>query len=97
MRGNNNMNMSSLACKGRAQKASKVRKNGLLFGPKMFGLLLYLRNAAPSTPIKRGSNGPALEKRKKRQKKREGKRERKRGKMWDQITKERKKEASPCT
>ena len=57
----------------------------------MFGLPLYLCNAVPSTPIKRGSNGPAYEMRKKRQKKREGKRERKEEKMWDQIAKKKKK------
>ena len=27
----------------------------------MFGLPLYLRNAAPSTPVKRGSNGETHE------------------------------------
>ena len=53
----------------------------------MFYLPLYLRNAAPSTSIKRGSNSPAYEMRKKRQKKREGKEERKEDKMGDQITK----------
>ena len=36
----------------------------------MFGLPLYLRNAAPLTPVKRGSNGPAYELRKKKQMKR---------------------------
>ena len=80
------MNTGSLACKGRAQKASKVRKKGQIFGPKMFGLPLF-RNAAPSTPSKCGSNGPAYEMRKKRQKKREGKKEGKEEKMRDQITK----------
>ena len=64
MQGNNNM----------AQKASKVykkekKKNGQIFWPKMFGLPLYLRNAAPSTPIKRGSNGQAYEMREKGKKK----------------------------
>ena len=49
----------------------------------MFGLPLYLHNAAPSTPIKRGSNGLAYEMRKKRQKKNGGKREKKGGKMGD--------------
>ena len=77
MRGNNSMNTSSLVCNGRARKASNLRKNGQIFGPKMFGLPLYFRNAAPSTPIKGGSNGPAYEMRKKRQKKREWKRGRK--------------------
>ena len=43
MRGNNSTNASILACKGRVRKASKVRKNGQIFGPKMFGLPLYLR------------------------------------------------------
>ena len=67
------MNSSSLARKGRARTASKVRKkNGQIFGTKMFGLPLYLLNAAPSTmPIKSGSNGTADEMRKKWQKKRE--------------------------
>ena len=37
----------------------------------MFSLPLYFRNAAPSMPIKCGSNGPAYKMRKKRQKKRE--------------------------
>ena len=45
-----------------------------MFEPKMFGLPLYFRYAAPSTPIKRGSNGPAYEMRNKRRKKRDGKR-----------------------
>ena len=53
----------------------------------MFGLPMYLRNAAPSTPIKRDSNGPAYEMRKKSRKKREGKRERNEEKMGDQIEK----------
>ena len=57
----------------------------------MFGLPLYLRNAAPSIPIKRGSNGPAYEMHKKRQKKREGKKEKKEEKMRDQIAKKKKK------
>ena len=57
----------------------------------MFGLPLYLRNAATSTPIKRGSYGPAYEMHKKRQKKREGKREKKKEKMRDQIEKKKKK------
>ena len=65
MWGNNSMNTSSLTCKGRVQKASKVRKAGQILGPKMFGLPLYLHNAALSTPIKLGSNGPAYEIRKK--------------------------------
>ena len=43
----------------------------------MFRLPMYLSNAAPSTPIKRGSNGPGTEMCKKRQKKRKGKRKRK--------------------
>ena len=73
------MNNSSLACKESARKVSKVRKNGQIDGQKIFGLALYLRNAAPSTPIKHGSNDPAREMRKKRQKKRE-ERERKRRK-----------------
>ena len=46
-----------------------------MFGPKMFGLPLYLRYAAPSTPIKRGSNSPAYEMRKKKAKEKGGKRE----------------------
>ena len=71
------MNNSSIACKGRTQKASKVRKNGQIFGPKMFGFTLYLRNAAPSTPIKRGSNGPVYEMGKKD--KRKGRKEREKG------------------
>ena len=53
------MNRSFTALKGRAQKDSKVRKNGRIFGPKMFGLPLYLRYTAPSTLVKHGSNGPA--------------------------------------
>ena len=61
----------------RRKKASKVRKkNAQIFEPKMFGLPLYLRNAALSTPVKRGSNGSSYEMRDKRRKKREGKRER---------------------
>ena len=56
MRDNNSMNTSSLACKRKARNASKVRKHGQIFGRKMFSLPLYLRNAAPSTPIKCGSN-----------------------------------------
>ena len=73
------MNNCSQARKRRVRKASKVRKNSKIFGPKLFGLPLYLHNAALSKPIKRGSNGPADEMRKKRQKKRE-ERERKRRK-----------------
>ena len=46
MRGNNTLMSSFLACKGRARKASKVRKNGQIVGPKMFGLPLYFVNAA---------------------------------------------------
>ena len=57
----------------------------------MFGLPLYLHNAAQSTPINRGSNGPGGEMRKKRRKKREGKRERKEEKMGYQIAKKKKK------
>ena len=57
----------------------------------MFGLPLYLRNVALSTPIKRSSNGPAYEMCKKRQKKREGNRERKEENMRDQIAKKKKK------
>ena len=72
MRCNNSMNASSLTCKGMARKALKVRKNGQIFGQKMFGLPLYLRNAAPSKLIKRGSNSPAYELRNKRRKKKEG-------------------------
>ena len=37
---------------------------GQISGPKMFDLLLYLHNAAPSTPIKCGSNGSAYDMRK---------------------------------
>ena len=72
----------------------------------MFGLPLYRRNeAAPSTPIKRGSNGLAYEMRKKRQNKREGKRERrKQCGIKPQKTKtkkkkqkkKKKKKTSPC-
>ena len=69
------MNTISLACKGRARKASEVRKTGQTYELKMFGLPLYLRNAAPSTPIKGGSNGSAYEMRKKRQKKKAEKEE----------------------
>ena len=87
MRGNNSRNTSSLACNRSVQKASKVRKNGQIFGPKMFVLPLYLHNAAPSTPIKCGSKGPAYKMRKKKQKKRERKRGRKEEKIWDQIAK----------
>ena len=63
------MNNSSLARKGFQSK-----KNGQIFGPKMFDLPLYFRNDTPSTPIKHGSNGPAGEMRQKRQKIREKKR-----------------------
>ena len=84
------MNTSFLAFKGRARKASKIRKNGQIFRPKMLGLLLYLRGAAPSKPIKRGSNGPAYEMRKKKRKKGKGKRESK-GKKWS-IKSQKKKE-----
>ena len=48
------MNTNCLACKGRGRKASKIRNgNGQIFGPKFS---VYLRNAAPSTPIKCGAN-----------------------------------------
>ena len=84
------MNTTSLACQERTRKASEVRKkNGQIFEPKMFGLQLYHRNAAPSTSIKRGSNGPAYQMRKIRQKKMEG--ERTEGKTRDQIAKKKKK------
>ena len=44
------MSTSSLACKGRTQKASKSKKKMVkIFGPKMFGLPLYLHNAAINT------------------------------------------------
>ena len=85
------MNTISLACKERAQKASKVRKKAHSFEPKLFDLPLFLRNEAPSTPIKRGSNDPACEMRKERQKKREGKRERKEEKCGIKSPKEKKK------
>ena len=52
MRCNNSMNNSSLTCKGRAQKASKVRKKWSNFQTKNVRLPLYLRNVAPSRPIK---------------------------------------------
>ena len=91
MQGNNSMNTSSQPCRERAQKAYEARKNDRFFEPKMFGLPMYLRNAAPSIPIKHGSNGPACEMRKERQKKTEGKRERKKEKMQDQIKKKKKK------
>ena len=69
------------------QKVTKVRINGQIFSPKMFGLPLYLPNAAPSTSIKHNLNGLAYEMRKKRITKREGKRERREEKMGDQIAK----------
>ena len=72
MRVNNGMNNSSLACKGRARKASEVRDNGKIFGPKMFGLPLYLRNAAPSTPIKRGKKWPSIRNAQENAKEKEG-------------------------
>ena len=43
------MKTSSLACKGRAPKASKLRKNGKIFVPEKVGLPLHVCNAAPST------------------------------------------------
>ena len=49
------MNNSSLACKGRAQKASKRRKNANFQTKNVCGAVL-------SIPIKHGSNGPAYEK-----------------------------------
>ena len=49
----------------------------------MFGLPLYLRNAATSTPIKLGSNGLAYEMRKKWLKENGGKRENREEKMED--------------
>ena len=92
MRVDNIINTSSLTGKERAPKASEVtKKNRQIFEQKMFGLPLYLCNAVPSTPIKRGSNGPAYEMRKKRQKKRERKRERKEENMRDHIAKKKKK------
>ena len=94
MRGNNSMITSSLACKGRAQKASKVRENGQIFGPKMFTLPLYLRYVAPSTQIKRGSMAQRTKcSRKSKQKGRERER---RKKMRDKIVKKKKKKKSPC-
>ena len=56
----------------------------------MFGLPLYLHNAAPSTPIKHGSNGLAYEMHKKRRKKKEGKTERKEEKMGAKKTNKKK-------
>ena len=53
----------------------------------MFGSLLYLRNAAPSTPVKRVYYGPAYEMRKAQEKR--GKEREKGGKMRDQIVKKR--------
>ena len=53
----------------------------------MFGLPLYLRNAAPSTAIKRGSNGTEYEMRKKREE-----RETKRRKKWGIKSQKEKKE-----
>ena len=56
----------------------------------MFGLPPYLRKAAPSVPIKRGSNGP--DKKSARKGKRKGRKEREKGgKMRDQIAKKKKK------
>ena len=78
------------------QKASKVRKNGQMFGPKMFVLILFLRNAARSTPIKHGSNSPAYKMRKKRQKKKE-EREKKEEKWGIKLQKNKtKKKTTPC-
>ena len=85
------MNTSSAACKEKGAKGFQSKKNGQMFGPKMFGLPLYLRNAAPSTPIKRGSNGPAYEMRKKRQNKRKGKKARKEEKCEIRSQKKKKK------
>ena len=75
--------------KGPERLPKLEKKNGQIFEPKMFGLQLYHRNAAPSTSIKRGSNGPAYQMRKIRQKKMEG--ERTEGKTRDQIAKKKKK------
>ena len=74
MRGDNSINTSSLAGRERARKVSEVRKtkNGQIFETIMIGLPLFLCNAVPSTPIKRGSNGGAYEMRKKMQKKKGG-------------------------
>ena len=88
MRGDNSINTSSLAGKERAQKASEVTKNGLIFEAKCLVYRCTFRcNAVPSTLIKRASNGPAYKMHKRRQKKRERKRERKEEKMRDQMAK----------
>ena len=86
-----NKSMNSLACKGRARKASKLRKKQnqkqkqkkhQIFGPKKFVLPLYFGNAAPPRPIKRGSI--ASHTKCARKGKRKGRKERKKGeKMGD--------------
>ena len=90
------MNNSSLACKGRAQMASKVRKKWSHFRTKNVDLPLYLRNAAPSTPIKGGSNGPAYEMRKKKANETRGKKEKKEEK-WGIKSQKKKKKTSLST
>ena len=57
----------------------------------MFGLPLYLRNAAPSTAIKRGSNGTEYEMRKKKEE-----RETKRRKKWGIKSQKKRRKKSPC-
>ena len=108
MRGDNSINTSSLAGKKRSRKASEVGKNGQILEPKMFGLPLYLCNAVPSTPIKRGLNDPAYEMRKERQKKKKKKkkgreRERQKGgknagsnRKKTKTKKNKTKKTSPC-
>ena len=80
MRGDNCIKTSSLAGTKRARKASAIRKNGQIFEPKcLVYRCTFVTQDFPSTPIKRGSNGPEYEMRRKRQKKRERKREREKG------------------
>ena len=95
MRGNGSLNTSFLACKERARKATEIRKkkNGQIFEPKMFGLPLYLYNAALSTPIKRGSNGPAYARKGRgKGKERETKKEKNAGSNRKKQTKQKKKQ-----
>ena len=91
----NSMNTSSLEGTERARKASEVRKKMVKFSNQkcwVYRCTFVMQH--PSTPIKRGSNGPAYEMRKKRQKKR---RKRKEEKMWDHIAKKKQqKKPSPC-
>ena len=70
---NNSINNSSLACKGRARKASKIRKSGKFSDHKcsVYRCTFVPSQCSPVNANQGGSNGPAYEMRKKRQMKRE--------------------------